>query len=482
MSSNVKRSEFLDRFAGTELDVSSFSEATWEYLEAAGLKRSRLLKIAGRDGIIRDRAELQQLYQVIDSFDRNGRSSSFVLAQPTRSGTAGALTPAGKIFTKLVNERRASERIDKKAFVARFEQGEIDLRKLTPEQQARLSALGLDLKGLKKAADGDGCFASRQRLQSLFELIEAKLDRNGDSATIDTTGPAPLGTPSAQAPKSKAGEAIDILASLNTPYEQGFRSYDNLERAATVREEQGLVSFDNLERAAIAEEEQGLASFDNLERTAMEQEEQGVPLYGLAVTTQEKPISVPDLKVAHITQPDATACYLTSEAMIRKFSRKAGSMLNKETKDKSQAHHMGRVDSGQGAVAGRKRDFEAGRKYIDACLTRGRPVLVGVSHKGLLQMKEAYNFDKLTDHFIVIIGAGVDAEGRIYYTYHDPGTSGKYKTARLYVDKDTDMLFRPGFPDATGGRRHQYQATQVRTYRDIPFEDITGQNPTKRPE
>jgi hypothetical protein len=52
-------------------------------------------------------------------------------------------------------------------------------------------------------------------------------------------------------------------------------------------------------------------------------------------------------------------------------------------------------------------------------------------------------------HAILIDGKGVDAQGRTYYTYKDPGTVHRQfgdnpGRNRLYVDNRTGMLFRNG--------------------------------------
>ena len=59
-----------------------------------------------------------------------------------------------------------------------------------------------------------------------------------------------------------------------------------------------------------------------------------------------------------------------------------------------------------------------GIAYIDAELSAGRPVVVGVSY-----MDASYNVDVITDHFVIITGRGTDPNQRTYYGYHDPASS-----------------------------------------------------------
>ncbi|MBM4781936.1 MAG: hypothetical protein GQE15_30010 [Archangiaceae bacterium] len=100
------------------------------------------------------------------------------------------------------------------------------------------------------------------------------------------------------------------------------------------------------------------------------------------------------------------------------------------------------------------------RAQIDADLEAGKPVVVGVNRPG----GRNENRDGVTDHWIVVTGKGVDAEGREFYTFHDPGrrseTNGSDQNPanRLYVDEATGGLYSL---DANGDRR--YDLTAVRT-------------------
>lgn len=118
----------------------------------------------------------------------------------------------------------------------------------------------------------------------------------------------------------------------------------------------------------------------------------------------------------------------------------------------------GRVEI-DGAAALRARD------YIDACLDKHRPVIVGVSCVAVAS--ERVN-EGITDHFVTISGRGLDDAGRLFYEFRDPGAGGA--TGRLYVDPDSGKLYKPG---ATAGNtpyvgQMAYEVSQVRTWRDLP--------------
>lgn len=59
---------------------------------------------------------------------------------------------------------------------------------------------------------------------------------------------------------------------------------------------------------------------------------------------------------------------------------------------------------------------EEAKTYIDGQLSVKKPVIVGVSARD-----EAYNVDKITDHFVTITGKRIK-NGKVQYRYHDPGT------------------------------------------------------------
>jgi RHS repeat-associated protein len=61
-------------------------------------------------------------------------------------------------------------------------------------------------------------------------------------------------------------------------------------------------------------------------------------------------------------------------------------------------------------------DAEAAIKKIDEILKSGKPVVVGVNYES-----GSPNNDKTTDHFVVIVGKGVDANGKVYYQFWDVG-------------------------------------------------------------
>ncbi|MCK5690422.1 hypothetical protein KAI87_14180, partial [Myxococcota bacterium] len=243
-------------------------------------------------------------------------------------------------------------------------------------------------------------------LRNLFRLLD-HIDTNGSSYSFNLTSPIKTDADPKEA-LTPAGQAFEKLKTTFKPYDQAFTTYIDLSPAR--------------------------------------------------VDTTKKPIT---LAVKHQTQPNSVACFHTSYAMVKDYDGAlAGKMVSYYD-----SFYMAKTESSTGAIAGWKGDFETGIAYIDKMLEDMRPVLVGVSHSD-----KDYNYDKKTDHFVVITGRGNDEEGRLFYTYDDPATSGKYKTAKLYVDQKSSMLFRPPLTKS-GFFNNSYQVTQVRPYLDAPVDD-----------
>lgn len=110
----------------------------------------------------------------------------------------------------------------------------------------------------------------------------------------------------------------------------------------------------------------------------------------------------------------------------------AGHYLSLQKEDKSQVKN---ITSGEHKQSSFEVQDTAGLAlaYLDSYLDQGIPVEVGVDHtlnkalgkKGSTKDTAGYN-EGTTDHFVVIIGKGVE-NGQKYYQYMDPGTSKKSK-------------------------------------------------------
>lgn len=150
-----------------------------------------------------------------------------------------------------------------------------------------------------------------------------------------------------------------------------------------------------------------------------------------------------------VPRPGNDACYRAVATM----AGQVGVRVPASTENRIQ---VATGEDRQGRVTTTRDRTEAARRHIDSELARGRPAVVGVSHKDA-----NYNRDKITDHYVLVNGRGVDEQGRTYYTYLDPATTHRNvgdnpARNRLYVDPSTGNLYRPGA--STGpvvGRRYE---------------------------
>jgi hypothetical protein len=117
-------------------------------------------------------------------------------------------------------------------------------------------------------------------------------------------------------------------------------------------------------------------------------------------------------------------------------------------------------------VAGMKkgpqpRQFIDGVKYLKNALKNKTPVASGVEDG-----PGSPNADKVTDHFVVIVGMGADAKGK-YFHFYDNATNNKEEGTssenRLYVNCDEYTIKGTGKNSYVQGTDYQsYLVTQIR--------------------
>ena len=118
-------------------------------------------------------------------------------------------------------------------------------------------------------------------------------------------------------------------------------------------------------------------------------------------------------------------------------------------------------------VAGMKKGVQAqqftdGVLYLKNAIKNKIPVLVGVD-----DAPKAANTDKVTDHFVTIVGMGTDSTGK-YFLFFDNSTRnvdvGTSSQNRLYCNCENFTIVGHTDPASTYGRGGygQYQVTQIR--------------------
>ena len=154
------------------------------------------------------------------------------------------------------------------------------------------------------------------------------------------------------------------------------------------------------------------------------------------------------------------ACREAAEKQLRDYNKAHGKPH--ELNGKEQNIQVAYQEDKKGRVKTDPAQAKIAREYIDKKLESGQPVLVGASEK-----KIGINHDKMTDHFVTIIGRGYDKDGRLYYQYRDPGAEKDHSLGKFYVDPHTGKLFKEGenLLKPKYVRQMDYEVTQVRTYK-----------------
>ncbi|MBM7116429.1 LysM peptidoglycan-binding domain-containing protein [Archangium primigenium] len=182
-------------------------------------------------------------------------------------------------------------------------------------------------------------------------------------------------------------------------------------------------------------------------------------------TTQVKPGATPAKHVnvpfysqfegGHGYEPSNTACFKAATAMAGASGARVLGPADRI--------QVGTSENSKGQLEVNSKKAAEGRAYIDQQLDKGKPVVVGVSHKD-----SDYNVDGLTDHFVTITGRGVDDKGRTFYTFHDPGTTNASRgkdtnpNNRFYVDAKTGAMTRPGSAATGAVTERRYDVAMVR--------------------
>jgi hypothetical protein len=121
------------------------------------------------------------------------------------------------------------------------------------------------------------------------------------------------------------------------------------------------------------------------------------------------------------------ACYRACRAMMKAAGLEQPAGIG-------DAIQVAQGENTSGQVVTDRNATSQATNHIDEQLKAGKPVTVGVSHKDA-NYNEGY-----TDHFVVVTGKGVDENGRVFYTYQDPG-SNEGQNRKFFVDDKNGNLF-----------------------------------------
>jgi hypothetical protein len=147
MSNTITKREFLNNLAGGDgsLNINDLSPELQNKLQAAGVDRADLARIAGADAQIRGSKEFTALFEVLDQVDSDPPSTAFAYKQGTDPGAPPTVAGAAydELKEEVANRRLAARSQGIVHFGMRPEsQSEVDaLRAVTPQSMGGVHSI-----------------------------------------------------------------------------------------------------------------------------------------------------------------------------------------------------------------------------------------------------------------------------------------------------------------------------------------------------
>jgi hypothetical protein len=324
--------------------------------------------------------------------------------------------------------------VTKKSFVNELskDHGVVDTNNMSDDLKKAISNRGITDAELKKIAGADGQIKGKDEFRKLFKAVDQFDKRTPNSFQADYL--TNKGTCREQYSKTMSGEVYDKLKKEVAHNRLEARYKQPGTRAA---EEQPRLTIDN----------NALTVPDSERKKNVNLRMKGIGQFALH----------PGDKSA-----GNKACFEAAEKQANDFNSEHHKTRTPKLNGPSQAIQIGYQEDKNGRLKADPAQAKIAREYIDKCLDKKLPVLVGTSHED-----GRINNDKMTDHFVTIHGRGYDRDGKLFYRYKDPGDGGR--EGKLYVDQQTGKLFKQGSnPDNfLYVDEADYEVTQVRTYKGI---------------
>ena len=421
----VTKTELLKEMKGGFVDPKNLSDPLKKALAAAGIDVSVLARLADRQG----RVSPEKLYAVIDNLDTNGKGSSFDTLATDASG-AQVPTKAGALYEALKKEVDANRTVAGAGLgAAAFgrladKHGVLDVNHLGAAVTKALGG-GVSLADLKSIAGADGQIKGAKE----FAALHALLDRADGRADGIASGKA-LRADGSVADTSSAAvlRAIqdDVAANRKLPqYAQPGTAAASTQARLTV--------------------DKNAMKVDAKDQKPVDLRMKGVDQFSLYPGDADK---------------GGKACFEAAVKACTDHNTKQHGKAAPQLGGPDTAIQIAYAEDGDGRVAIDRTQSQLGRAYIDKALDAGYPAVVGISYAD-----NAYNGDRMTDHFITVDKRGYDDQNRLYYEFKDPGAGGK--AGRLYVDDASGKLFKEGDQRGPYVKNADYEVTQVRTYQGV---------------
>lgn len=318
---------------------------------------------------------------------------------------------------------------DKKFQKISEDKGFIDVNNMSEDLKNSLDHVGLDAQELKDIAGADGKIEGKNEFKKLYAVVDS-FDKNPDTHTsFEYYEKSPIST-SPQLTKS----AI-LYETMQSEVEKNrmIAGYQYATPGAKIKKDLPMLTESN---AVVVEKKD--------QKTTVKFDAEHVFQYDLYPNDKSK---------------GDKACVEAAKKQCNLYNQKTHGADAPELNGWDKAIQVGYAEDPNGRLVVNPDKAKAAREYIDKALDKGYPVFAGVSTQ-----RDNINFDKLFEHAITITGRGYDADGRLYYNFLEPGTSGANKEGKLYVDQFSGKLYKVGDPNAQYVSESPFEVTHVRTY------------------
>lgn len=157
-------------------------------------------------------------------------------------------------------------------------------------------------------------------------------------------------------------------------------------------------------------------------------------------------------KMTFQKQSGATNCKATCDKIINPLKIKSeGASIKLANGKYGVSYQIAIENSSKTALEFNPNNAKAGLVYIDLCLDKGYPVVVGVNHT----LGNTYN-DETTDHFVIIVGRHCE-DKTLYYRFWDVGSQyGESKDYKFELTEEQYLICKKNY------NNKKYDVTQVR--------------------
>jgi hypothetical protein len=261
--------------------------------------------------------------------------------------------------------------------------GVIDVNNMSTELKSEMENAGISQEELKRIAGPDGQIKTYKKADGEFRKLFKAVDR------FETK-------------KSPKDFRLQNMARIDEPFTSSGRLYEALKnevqrnRQLPIYQKPGTFRAEDMKTLTEKDADQYLKSERTLKPIHLKME------------------GIDQMKLSEDHEKNNKSCFPAAERQAVDYNKKTFKDKAPHLNGYSQAIQIAYAEDKSGKVVVDPNQFEAGKNYIDKCLQKGYPVLVGLSHGN---EKSGNRDGNITDHFVTINGRGYDEDGRLYYSF-----------------------------------------------------------------